>query len=161
MSSPPESGLERADAQRLTESPLLFGLYVLIGYVAAVLVAAAIAVVMLTGFDGFFYNSGSFNLDEFVPIYMVACVYTGLSAWPGYGVTVWLALKRIWRFNIGWFALAGGLTSIQAALAFETWLSTPGALLGDSAMTISIICGGVVGGAAYGVLHGRMFPRGG
>ncbi len=133
--------------------------WVLLGYalavtVAVVVVIATIAVPATLPDGGRFGSIHSVMRDLFAFLF-AGMLYTAITAWPGYLLTLTWGFKRD-RRSVRYFALCGLPTTLLATLLFgyfsgATWmaaLALPRAVPG-------IYLGGFLGAMAYGHLIGR------
>lgn len=132
----------------------LRGIWMLLGYALAVLVATTVVCIAFglpTMFpDGGRYGSFYAYLKDFPMMFMVGGMMTAIYGLPGWLISVTMAERRGRQGKL-WFALAGVLTAALAILIAgrfqrvfdETWLN------------IAILIGGCAGGLAYWALSGK------
>jgi hypothetical protein len=108
-------------------------LFVALGYIAAVLTATTVVIVLL-----YFWSGASDGLFE---IFVVGLAYTFGCALPGFIVTVVLARVlqvRAWLF----FVIAGGIDGPFSLVFIDR------SLLSD-ALAVMVLAGGLTGGLIY------------
>ncbi|UPA26064.1 hypothetical protein [Shinella oryzae] len=108
-------------------------LFVALGYIAAVLTATTVVIVLL-----YFWSGASDGLFE---IFVVGLAYTFGCALPGFIVTVVLARVlqvRAWLF----FVIAGGIDGPFSLVFIDR------SLLSD-ALAVMVLAGGLAGGLIY------------
>ncbi|WP_417680793.1 hypothetical protein [Roseibium sp.] len=143
-------------------------LWVLLGYVIAVLIAAAVAVVPIAlkealSSPGMAAEQGGF-LPYFFSLYflgtIIAAMLMAISAWPGFVIALIVGVRRGYR-SPKYFSGCGLAAAFLGALVFrgvppDAW--GPGSAWFGTSYLIDILgacLGGAAGGFAYGLFARR------
>ena len=130
------------------------GLWMLLGYALAVLVATTVVCIAFglptilpdNGRFGSFYN----YLQEFPVMFMAGSMMTAMYGLPGWLVSVAIAEMRVRQGKL-WFAVAGLVTSVFAILIAGRFQH----LFSEAWLNVAIFVGGFAGGLAYWALAGK------
>lgn len=132
----------------------LRGLFMLLGYALAVLVATSVACVLfglptVLPDDG---RWGSFHmyLREFPGMFVIGGMMTGIYGFPGWLISAVIAERKRFRSR-RYFAAAGTLTALLALLLAGRFQG----LFPESSLNLSCLVGGLFGGLAYWAAAGK------
>lgn len=129
------------------------------GYALAVVVASAVCLACLAGFESI--GQGILGRGNMGSIFVAGAALTASTAWPGYLVTTGLLLSKRMRNNMGKVALAGGLTAAQALLLVGFFTGSPAQYFSAKPafmfLCLSAIIGGIVGAIAFSIAAERLF----
>jgi hypothetical protein len=139
---------------------LIHLLFMLLGYVLAVLTATTV-VCVVTGLPTVFPDQGEWGsfyryLDDLPAMFVIGLMMTALYALPGWLISVVTAEVRNEKRKY-WFAFTGFVTAVLAHMISG---GTNFAMFANIAMTISlltvaILIGGFFGGLVYWALAGK------
>ncbi len=136
--------------------------YALIGYAAAVVASVLMVIIAMTlptifpdeGRWGSFYA----HIRDAGTMLVGGLTITAMTAWPGFLVTLFLNLTDRVRMTKFGFAIAGGLTSIQAMLLYSSpHIGSMIEMFLQLDVLIPVLIGGLFGGYVYGWVHSLLF----
>lgn len=136
-------------------------LRVVVGYGFAVIIATIVTIFGISLAESLPNSGIGATVSSFFQgmgdLFPVGAYLTAITAWPGYVLTIILALRRSNSFKPWQFALAGFLTSVQAIIAFGLLDGGAIELLFELPISIPIFIGGAVAGFVYGFWHTKLY----